>query len=159
MFKYYSCVKMTFWKVLHFLADMSKHICELMTFHTKGTTCSPKKLSSHTHGSFCQEPEVSNIPSAFCNFTGSCAWHIWGCFWEAGTYPTHVHYDPNKQIPWAVESDLGTKLNGYPRNFCGCLYRAAVLKCISHFIMILQGMWKSKMLRYGKYFQGSQCLN
>ena len=33
MFKYYSCVKMTFWKVLHFLADMSKHICELMTFH------------------------------------------------------------------------------------------------------------------------------
>lgn len=99
MFKYYSCVKMTFWKVVHFLADMSKHICELMTFHTKGTTCSPKKLSSHTHGSFCQEPEVSNILSAFCNFTGSCTWHVWVCFGEAGMYPTHVHYDPNKQIP------------------------------------------------------------
>lgn len=125
-------------------------------FIQKGTTCSPKKLSSHTHGSFCQR--AKRCPTYCLPSVTSLALvlGVWVCFWEAGMYPTHIALWPTtNRSHELLKVTLGQKLSGYPRNSCGCLYRVAVLKCISHFIMILQGMWKSKMLQYGKYFPGS----
>lgn len=93
------CFKIAFFASASFSGwHQQIHISELMTFDTKGTTCSPKKLSSHTLGSFCQEPKVSGIPYAFRNVAGSHTWHTWGCFWQADAYPMYNSFWPQEPV-------------------------------------------------------------
>lgn len=100
MFKYSSCFKMTFLKALHFVADISKNTSvSWWHFTQKGQLVHPKKLSSHTLDSFCQEPKASSIPHAFRSFAGSYTWHTEGSFWQADVFLTHSSLWPQQPDP------------------------------------------------------------